>query len=89
MIRPAFSKDAPRFWTIDPIDGTKGFLREDGQYAVCLALLEKTQNGWDVVLGVLGCPALPFPSISDCRSVGTLFFAVKGQGAYQVQRWRN
>ena len=29
---------APRFWTLDPIDGTKGFLRGD-QYVVALALL--------------------------------------------------
>ncbi len=42
-----------RYWTLDPIDGTKGFLR-GGQYAVSLALIEKGQ----VVLGVLGCPNL-------------------------------
>lgn len=40
-----------RFWTLDPIDGTKGFLR-GGQYAVALALIDK---GYPV-LGLLGCP---------------------------------
>ncbi|WFB36904.1 3'(2'),5'-bisphosphate nucleotidase [Kiritimatiellota bacterium B12222] len=39
------------FWTLDPIDGTKGFLR-GGQYAVALALIEKGQP----TLGILGCP---------------------------------
>jgi len=39
------------FWTLDPIDGTKGFLR-GGQYAVALALVE---NGTPT-LGILGCP---------------------------------
>ncbi len=39
------------YWTLDPIDGTKGFLR-GGQYAVSLAFIE---NG-EVTLGVLGCP---------------------------------
>ncbi len=43
-----------RFWTLDPIDGTKGFLRGD-QYAIALALID----GGEVVLGVLGCPNLP------------------------------
>jgi len=43
-----------RFWTIDPIDGTKGFLRGE-QYAVALALIEDGR----VVLGVLGCPNFP------------------------------
>ncbi len=28
----------PRFWTLDPIDGTKGFLRKE-QYAISLALV--------------------------------------------------
>jgi len=42
-----------RFWTLDPIDGTKGFLR-GGQYAIALALIEEGK----VVLGVLGCPNL-------------------------------
>ncbi|MEX2627272.1 MAG: inositol monophosphatase family protein, partial [Ilumatobacteraceae bacterium] len=40
-----------RFWTLDPIDGTKGFLRGD-QYAIALALVE----AGEVVLGALGCP---------------------------------
>jgi len=40
-----------RFWTLDPIDGTKGYLR-GGQYAVALALIEDGVP----VLGVLGCP---------------------------------
>ena len=43
-----------RFWALDPIDGTKGFLR-GGQYAVCLALIEDGQ----VKVGVLACPNLP------------------------------
>lgn len=45
-----------RYWTLDPIDGTKGFLRGD-QYAIALALIE----AGEVVLGVLGCPNLPNP----------------------------
>ena len=44
-----------RFWTLDPIDGTKGFLRND-QYAVALALIEDGE----VKVGALACPALPF-----------------------------
>ena len=45
------SGSAKRYWTLDPIDGTKGFLRGE-QYAVALALIE---NG-KVVLGVPGLP---------------------------------
>ena len=63
-----------RFWTLDPIDGTKGFLRGD-QYAVALALVE---NG-EVCLGVLGCPCLPLLSLQG--QGGSLFVAVRGQGS--------
>ena len=60
-----------RYWTLDPIDGTKGFLRGE-QYAVALGLIEDGE----VVLGVLGCPNLPMGS-----GTGALFAAAKGQGA--------
>ncbi|KAF2303425.1 hypothetical protein GH714_018235 [Hevea brasiliensis] len=43
-----------RFWALDPVDGTLGFVRGD-QYAVALALIEDGE----VVLGVLGCPNYP------------------------------
>jgi len=71
-----------RIWTIDPIDGTKGFLR-GGQYAVCLGLME---DG-DVKVGVLGCPNLPVddqaPLTADIGTEGhgVLFSAILGQGA--------
>ncbi len=63
------------FWTLDPIDGTKGFLRR-GQYAVALALV----RGGQVQLGVLGCPNLPG---KDRKEVGYLFAARRGEGATQ------
>ena len=36
------AEPGPRFWTLDPVDGTKGFLR-GGQYAIALALVEDGQ----------------------------------------------
>lgn len=76
-----------RIWALDPIDGTKGFLR-GGQYAVCLALMV---DG-DVKVGVLGCPNLPVDdsaaltenigaNADDEEGKGVLFAAVQGQGA--------
>ena len=40
-----------RFWALDPIDGTKGFLQGD-PYAIALALIVDGE----IKLGVLGCP---------------------------------
>ena len=73
---------AAAYWTLDPIDGTKGFLR-GGQYAISLGYIERGV----VVLGVLGCPNLgrdfarPFDQPADA---GSLFFARLGGGAFYV-----
>lgn len=67
---------SPRYWTLDPIDGTKGFLRND-QYAVALALIE---DG-DVKVAVLACPNLPVDAGRPEGPRGVLFAAVRGRGA--------
>jgi len=69
-----------RHWVLDPIDGTKGFLRGD-QYAVALGLLDEGE----VILGVLACPNLPWTSVSISARpsndpIGCLFSARKGAG---------
>ncbi len=65
-----------RFWTLDPIDGTKGFLRRD-QYAIALAYIV---DGI-VQLGVLGCPNLPnLLNNPDMEQRGCLFVATYGGG---------
>lgn len=69
---PAKQGPAQRYWTLDPIDGTKGFLRGQ-QYAIALALIEDGK----VVLGALGCPNLEFTE----GQLGCLFTAVRGEGA--------
>lgn len=70
---------AGRMWTIDPIDGTKGFLRGE-QYAVCVSLIVDTQ----VQVGVIGCPNLPVSTTDPSKGTGCIFTAVKGQGARQI-----
>jgi len=61
------------FWTLDPVDGTKGFLRGE-QFAIALALIVEGE----VKLGILGCPNLTLPGQQSNQ--GYLFFAVKNQG---------
>jgi len=66
-----------RFWTLDPIDGTKGFLRGD-QYAVALALVVQGQ----VQVGALGCPNLSAAYRTEPQGPGSLIIAVRGQGTW-------
>lgn len=66
---------AKSYWTLDPIDGTKGFLRKD-QYAIALAWIVEGV----VELGVLGCPNLPHQLNGNTSDNGSLFVAVRGEG---------
>lgn len=69
------------FWTLDPIDGTKGFLRGQ-QYAISLAWIDHEH----VVLGVLGCPNLSADfsrSFDDPDPHGTMYSAYHGTGVYE------
>ena len=75
--RGAPTKDA--FFTLDPVDGTKGFLRGE-QYAISLALIEQGS----VRYGVVGCPNLPASGdrFDHADPVGCVAFAVKDGGAW-------
>lgn len=69
------SEYSDRFWTLDPIDGTKGFLRGE-QYAVALALII---NG-EIQVSALACPNL---SVQNGKSGGTIFLAGRNEGAFE------
>ena len=71
------AQSADRYWTLDPIDGTKGFLRGD-QYAVALALVV---DG-DVKVGVLGCPNLTDGYQPEIGGPGSLVVAARGEGTW-------
>ena len=62
---------ASRYWTLDPIDGTKGYVRGD-QYAIALALVEEGE----LKLGILGCPALPINLTQPDSEKGVIFVAI-------------
>ncbi len=57
-------------WLVDPLDGTKEFIKRNGDFTVNIALVE---NG-EVVVGVVGIPAQD-----------ELYWAVKGKGAFLIK----
>jgi len=61
-------KNWPVFWLVDPLDGTKEFIKRNGQFTVNIALVEDHAP----VLGVIYAPATK-----------ELFFGIKGEGAYK------
>lgn len=68
---------ADRFWTLDPVDGTAGFLRHE-QWVVALALIESGE----VVVGALACPHLDINMQPSRLGAGTVVLAVRGEGAW-------
>lgn len=60
---------APRFWLVDPLDGTREFVAGNGQYTVNVALVEDGEP----VLGLVHAPAL-----------GITYAAVRGRGATRL-----
>jgi 3'(2'), 5'-bisphosphate nucleotidase len=58
----------PRYWLIDPLDGTREFVKRNGEFTVNIALVEQGRP----VLGVVHAPVL-----------GTTYSAAVGAGAWK------
>jgi 3'(2'), 5'-bisphosphate nucleotidase len=70
--------DGAYTWVIDPIDGTKGFLRRD-QFAVAVGLLHEGRP----VAGVLACPHLALDPGDPSSPRGLLFWGGRDLGAWR------
>ena len=58
-----------KYWLVDPLDGTKEFIKNNGEFTVNIALVEKNNP----ILGVIFAPA---------KSV--IYFAQKGYGSFTI-----
>jgi len=63
-------KDWEYFWLIDPLDGTKEFIKKNGEFTINIALINKTEP----ILGIVHAPAK-----------NILYYAQKGQGSYKME----
>jgi 3'(2'), 5'-bisphosphate nucleotidase len=77
LIDRGVDEPGENYWTLDPIDGTKGFLR-GAQYATALAYVEKGV----VQLGALGCPNIRPDLQEDISGEGSLLVAQRGKGSW-------
>jgi len=62
-------KDWDIFWLVDPLDGTKEFIKRKGEFTVNIALIEKNVPAFGVIYA-------PFPR--------NLYFSVPGEGSYKI-----
>lgn len=58
------------FWLIDPLDGTKEFIKKNGEFTINIALIEETRP----LLGVVAVP------VRD-----QIFFGIARNGAYKIE----
>ena len=66
--------DKERYWVLDPIDGTKNFLRGVPTWATLIGLIEKSDDGSEkVIAGVVSAPAL-----------FRRWYALEGGGAFVI-----
>ena len=62
-------KDWRQLWIVDPIDGTKEFIKRNGEFTVNIALIEDQKS----LIGVVFVPV-----------TGELYFSSKEGGAYKI-----
>jgi len=58
------------FWCVDPLDGTKEFIKKNDEFTVNIALIQNQQP----ILGVIGVPAKDY-----------IYAAVQGEGAFKQE----
>src|SRR6056297_1595039 len=58
-------------WLVDPLDGTKEFIKKNGEFSINLALIK----GGKPIFGMLYLPVL-----------GLFYYAGKGYGAYKIEK---
>ena len=63
-------EDAEFCWVVDPLDGTKEFIKKNGEFTVNIALVQNQRP----ILGVIAIPV-----------TGIVYFASKGNGAYRQE----
>jgi len=58
------------YWLVDPLDGTKEFIKRNGEFTVNIALINKQT---------------PFAGVVYVPATEELFWAIKGHGAFHVK----
>ena len=49
--------EAPYCWLVDPLDGTKEFIKRNGMFTVNIALMRRKDSRWSPIFGVVHAPA--------------------------------
>lgn len=64
-----------QYWLIDPLDGTQQFIDRTDQFAILIALVQRTAQQYQTVLGIIHAPILD-----------KTYYALDGQGAFLIEQ---
>lgn len=70
-----------RFWLVDPLDGTKEFIKRNGEFTVNIALMQRDAHP----ASAMGA-ATPLGAVLHVPVKDVLYFAWKGGGAHRLER---
>jgi 3'(2'), 5'-bisphosphate nucleotidase len=76
----AVRRNWPRFWLVDPLDGTKEFVKRNGEFTVNIALVEGSQP----ILGVIYIPVADLLYVADTRQ-GCWEISPEGRRPLRIQ----
>ena len=80
-----------RYWLVDPLDGTRGFINQEDEFTVNIALIEKHTS----VLGVIYAPAknICYFAMRDSDAKASVFKQIDDQPRIEINSrpldWKN
>ncbi|MDY4802931.1 3'(2'),5'-bisphosphate nucleotidase CysQ, partial [Campylobacter sp.] len=80
LLDPAKMSENDTFWLVDPLDGTKEFLARNGEFSVCIALIQKARPVFGLIY---------IPISSETFYTGTLFQSFNDRGMIMPQTGSN
>ena len=72
-------KNWDRFWLVDPLDGTKEFIKKNGEFTVNIALIENNEP----TLGIIYAPAYKNNINNSGSFPGVLYYGEKETGSFK------
>ena len=77
-IAPEERQEWKRYWLVDPLDGTKEFVKRNGEFTVNIALMERDAEPAGALGAAVPIGGVPYVPVKDI-----LYFAWQGGGAYR------
>ncbi len=73
-----------RFWLVDPLDGTKEFIKHNDEFTVNVALMVGAEHGGGLLGDAVAATAAPLLGVVYLPALRTLYAGIVGVGAWRI-----